>query len=400
MKYTESVVTSQEPRFTMTGGVKLSQSKSEPEHRQVLVVGAGPGGSTVANRLAEEGLDVLVIERRQTIGNPAQCGECLPGWGEMSVAFPSIKHDSWLEDYWQFPDHILGQYLEWMRLFSPSMKEYGFELDCYGAHRLQFDGYLAEKASSQGAEFRTGVELRRVQNQTKLNREVYLTNAGSFTADYVVDASGSLAHVARLRGRGERPGVQLPTIYGQVTGHDSDSFDIFMGSVAPRGYAWIIPKGEIANVGIGVHYDNLDVPLKHRLDTFCEGLGLTLHSYGGGWIPLGGKVKSAVDGNVLSVGDAAGLVMPSNGGGIGQAIVSGKFAAESIISNLQNDAPLNDYNKILSKTMAKQLKISRRSKNLFWTFCRNDFTTELAMRLLGTNGLRRAVDCRRPLIFL
>ncbi|HJM87275.1 MAG TPA: hypothetical protein QF433_03540, partial [Candidatus Thalassarchaeaceae archaeon] len=86
--------------------------------------------------------------------------------------------------------------------------------------------------------------------------------------------------------------------------------------------------------------------------------------------------------------------------GIGQAIVSGKFAAESIISNLQNDAPLTDYNKILSKTMAKQLKISRRSKNLFWTFCRNDFTTELAMRLLGTNGLRRAVDCRRPLIFL
>ena len=366
----------------------------------MLVVGAGPGGSTVANRLAEEGLDVLVIERRQTIGNPAQCGECLPGWGEMSEAFPSIKEDSWLEDYWQFPDHILGQYLEWMRVFSPSMKEYGFSLDCYGAHRLQLDGYLAEQAASQGAEFRTGVELRKVQHQKKLNREVYRTNAGSFTADYVIDASGALAHVARLRGKGERPGVQLPTIYGQVTGHDSDSFDIFMGSVAPRGYAWIIPKGEIANVGIGVHYDNLDVPLKQRLDTFCEGLGLTIHSYGGGWIPLGGKVKSAVDDNVLSVGDAAGLVMPSNGGGVGQAIVSGKFAAESIISNLQNDVPLTDYNKILSKTMAKQLKISLRSKNLFWAFCRNDFTTELAMRVLGTNGLRRAVDCRRPLIIL
>jgi len=378
----------------------MSQSKSEPEHRQVLVVGAGPGGSTVANRLAEEGLDVLVIERRQTIGNPAQCGECLPAWGEMSDAFPSIKQDSWLEDYWQFPDHILGQYLEWMRVFSPSMKEYGFSLDCYGAHRLQLDGYLAEQAVSQGAEFRTGVELRKVQHQTKLNREVYRTNAGSFTADYVIDASGALAHVARLRGKGERPSVQLPTIYGQVTGHDSDSFDIFMGSVAPRGYAWIIPKGEIANVGIGVHYDNLDVPLKQRLDTFCEGLGLTIHSYGGGWIPLGGKVKSAVDGNVLSVGDAAGLVMPSNGGGVGQAIISGKFAAESIISNLENDVPLTDYNKVLSKTMAKPLKNSLRSKNLFWAICRNDFTTELAMRVLGTNGLRRAVDCRRPLIIL
>lgn len=378
----------------------MSQSKSEPEHRQVLVVGGGPGGSTVANRLAEEGLDVLVIERRQTVGNPAQCGECLPAWGEMSDAFPLIKQDPWLEDYWQFPSHIIGQYLEWMRVFSPSMKEYGFELDCYGAHRLQLDGYLADQAESKGAEFQTGTELRKIQNQTKLNREVYRTNNGSFTADYVIDATGSLAHVARLRGKGERPSVQLPTIYAQVSGHDSDSFDIFMGNVAPRGYAWIIPKGEIANVGVGVHYNNLDIPLKQRLDTFCEGLGLTIHSYGGGWIPLGGKVKSAVDGNVLSVGDAAGLVMPSNGGGVGQAMVSGKFAADAIISNLNNDIPLTDYNKILTKTMAKQLKISRRSKNLFWTFCRNDFTTELAMRILGTNGLRRAVDCRRPLIII
>ena len=363
-------------------------------------MGAGPGGTAVAKRLAEEGIDVLVIERRQTVGNPAQCGECFPGWGEMTDAFPLIKDDPWLEDFWQLPSHILGQYLEWMRIFSPSMKDYGFELDCYGAHRLQLDGYLADQAESKGADIQTGTELRKIQNQTKLNREVYRTNKGSFTADYVIDASGSPAHVARLRGKGERPSVQLPTIYAQVTGHDSDSFDIFMGSVAPRGYAWIIPKGEIANVGIGVHYNNLEIPLKQRLDTFCQGLGLTIHSYGGGWIPLGGKVKSAVDDNVLSVGDAAGLVMPSNGGGIGQAIVSGKFAADTIISNINNDLPLTNYNKMLSKTMAKQLKISRRSKNLFWTFCRNDMTTELAMRILGTSGLRRAVDCRRPLIIL
>ncbi|MBT4058961.1 MAG: NAD(P)/FAD-dependent oxidoreductase [Euryarchaeota archaeon] len=370
--------------------------RSEPEHRQVLVVGAGPGGSTAANRLAEAGMDVLVIERRNTVGNPAQCGECVPVWGEMSDAFPLIKDDAWLNDYWQFPDHVLGQYLDWMRVYTPSMKEYGFGLDCYGAHRLQFDGHLADRAVSNGAEIRTATELRKVQKQKKLNREVYRTNNGSFTADYVIDASGALAHVGRLRGGVERPGVQLPTINAQVSGHDSDSFDIFMGSVAPRGYAWIIPKGEIANVGIGVHYDNLGIPLKQRLDTFCEGLDLTIHSYGGGWIPLGGKVKSAVNDNVLAVGDAAGLVMPSNGGGIGQAIVSGKFAADTIISNLNGGASLSAYDRALTATMGKQLRISRRSKNLFWTFCRNDFTTELAMRLLGTNGLRRAVDCRRP----
>ena len=376
------------------------EQKPNPEHRQVLVVGAGPSGSTAANRLAEEGLDVLVIERRQTVGNPAQCGECIPAWAEMTDAFPLVGKDPWLEDYWKFPNHILGQHLDWMRIFSPYMKEYSFSLDCYGAHRLQFDGYLADKAISKGVEIRTATELKKIQQQKKLNREVYHTNEGSFTADYVIDASGSLAHVARLRKKGHRPGVQLPTMYCQVSGHQSDSFDIFMGSVAPGGYAWIIPKGEIANVGIGVRYSNLDVPLKQRLDKFCNELGVKIHSYGGGWIPLGGKVKSAVEGNVLAVGDAAGLVMPSNGGGIGQAIVSGKYAADTIISNLQKDTPLVDYNKLLNNSMGKQLSISRRSKNLFWNLCRNDVTTELAMRLLGTNGLRRAVDCRRPLIII
>lgn len=374
--------------------------RGDVEHREVLVVGCGPGGSTAATRLAEAGVDVLAIERRQTVGNPAQCGECVPAWGEMSDAFPLINNDPWLVDYWQFPDHVLGQYLEWMRIFTPSMKEYGFGLDCYGAHRLQFDGHLADRAVSAGAELRTSTELRKVQKQRKLNREVYRTNEGSFTADYIVDASGALAHVARLRGTGVRPGLQLPTINAQVTGHDSDSFDIFMGSVAPGGYAWIIPKGEIANVGIGVRYNHLDVPLKHRLDLFCEGLGLEIHAYGGGWIPLGGKVRSAVTDNVLAVGDAAGLVMPSNGGGIGQAIVSGKFAADAIIAHRDDGSPLQNYNRNLEVTMGKQLRISRRSKNLFWTFCRNDFTTEMAMRILGTNGLRRAVDCRRPLYII
>jgi digeranylgeranylglycerophospholipid reductase len=92
--------------------------------------------------------------------------------------------------------------------------------------------------------------------------------------------------------------------------------------------------------------------------------------------------------------------MPSNGGGIGQAIISGKLAGDAILSNLNSGASLAVYDRALNLTMAKPLRISTRSKNLFWAFCRNDFMTETAMRILGTNGLRRAVDCRRPLIII
>ncbi len=372
----------------------------DPEHFEVLVVGGGPGGSAAATRLAEEGVEVCMIEKRQVVGNPAQCGECIPGWGEMTEAFPLMKDDPWLESYWEFPDHILAQYLGWMRVFSPKMREYSFELDCYGAHRLQFDGHLADRAVTAGVDLRIGHELRKVQKQPKLDREVYRTNQGSFTADHVIDASGSLAHIARLRGTGERPKTQLPTLYCQVEGHQTDSFDIFLGNIAPGGYAWIIPKGDIANVGIGIKHSKIDRPLKQWLDGFCNNLGLTPLSYGGGWIPIGGKVRKCVTDNVLAVGDAASLVMPSNGGGIGQAIVSGKMAADAILANREQGTSLEMYDDSLNRMMRKQLRISTRTKGMFWHLCRNDFITEVGLRILGTNGVRRAVDCRRPFLFL
>ncbi|MGB1623833.1 MAG: FAD-dependent oxidoreductase, partial [Candidatus Poseidoniaceae archaeon] len=60
---------------------------AEVEHRTVIVIGAGPAGTTCARRLAESGVDVLVLERREVIGHPAQCGECIPNWGEVIGTF-------------------------------------------------------------------------------------------------------------------------------------------------------------------------------------------------------------------------------------------------------------------------------------------------------------------------
>ena len=57
------------------------------EHREVIVVGAGPAGTSCAQRLAEEDIDVLILERRAVVGNPAQCGECIPNWGEVQLPF-------------------------------------------------------------------------------------------------------------------------------------------------------------------------------------------------------------------------------------------------------------------------------------------------------------------------
>ena len=72
------------------------------EHRQVIVIGAGPAGSACAQRLAESGVDVLMLERRTVVGNPAQCGECIPHWGEVVGTFKHLDDHEWLKTYFEF----------------------------------------------------------------------------------------------------------------------------------------------------------------------------------------------------------------------------------------------------------------------------------------------------------
>ena len=376
---------------------------ADVEHRTVIVIGAGPAGTTCARRLAEANVDVLVLERREVVGHPAQCGECIPNWGEVIGTFAGLDDHAWLEETFDVPDRIKLHRLDAMRVFLPSGHHYTFKLDAYAGHRPQFDGHLAERAEAVGAEIRVGVALHRLQQQRKLGRELLVTSdGGRLTCDYLIDATGSLAHVGRMRHGKDpacRPADQVPTVYAQVRGKVPDMFDVFLGSVAPNGYAWIIPKGpDTANVGLGVRAGKLDGRLKDHLRTFCDNLDLEILEVGGGWIPMGGPVRRMVDGNALAVGDAAGLVMPSNGGGISQAIISGCFAADAILDHQRDGTPLQAYQDRIEFTFGRALKNSLRSKNLGYAMMRNDFLTESILRILGPiGGIKRAMECDRPL---
>ena len=116
---------------------------------------------------------------------------------------------------------------------------------------------------------------------------------------------------------------------------------------------------------------------------------------------MGGMVKHMVDGNSIAIGDAAGLVMPSNGGGISQAMISGCFAAESIIENLDNNSPLTGYRKKIDSCMKAPLRNSLRSKEMGYALMRGNLLTEIILRILGPiGGIKRAMECHRPLWLL
>ena len=141
--------------------------------------------------------------------------------------------------------------------------------------------------------------------------------------------------------------------------------------------------------------------VKEHLARFCDGLGLEIMSYGGGWIPMGGPIKRMVDDNVLAVGDAAGLVMPSNGGGISQAIISGVFAAETGSAHLKEGTSLGRYEDRVRSSMGPALRNSLRSKRMAYLMMHGDLLTDVLLRILGPiGGIRRAMECGRPLYVL
>lgn len=108
-------------------------------------------------------------------------------------------------------------------------------------------------------------------------------------------------------------------------------------------------------------------------------------------------MKTMVDGSTLAVGDAAGLVMPSNGGGISQAIISGCFAAEAILDNLNKGTPLSAYETRLRASLGRALKNSLRTKNFGYAFFKGDLITESILRILGPiGGIKRAMECDKP----
>ena len=290
---------------------------ADVEHRTVIVIGAGPAGTTCARRLAEANVDVLVLERREVVGhrhsavNASQTGvrSSAPCWtGRSCLVGGNLRRPG--------PHQVAstGRHAG----VPPSGHHYTFKLDAYAGHRPQFDGHLAERAEA-GAEIRVGVALLRLQQQRKLGRELLVTSdGGRLTCDYLIDATGSLAHVGRMRhGKDSacRPAIRSRPCTRRF---EERCRTCSMSSSA----AW--PQtgmhGSSRRPGHGQRRTRSAGGQARRAtqgppQDLCDNLDLEILEVGGGWIPMGGPVKRMVDGNALAVGDAAGLVMPSNGGG-------------------------------------------------------------------------------------
>lgn len=283
----------------------------------VLVIGLGPAGSSASLSAAKRGLSVAAIERKEVIGVPVQCAEFIP--------LP-------LSGYAQ-KANVLLQKIEGMKSILPSGSATHTGFAGLMINRSAFDQALAHEAQSQGAGLHLSSMLKRLDFTA--NKAWVSTPSGLVEFQYrvLIAADGPHSAVARALGW---PPLQIVNTrqYTVNLRRPYTDTDIWLSDNYPGGYAWLFPKGQHANLGLGADKKwqaDLKTPLDHlHRQLVSEGMvGEDICYRTGGAIPVGGLRENLVHHNILFTGDAAGLTHPISGAGIAAAVTSGEYAGEA-----------------------------------------------------------------------
>jgi geranylgeranyl reductase family protein len=319
----------------------------------VIVVGAGTGGSTAARFAAEKGLNVCLIDRkpRSKIGEKI-CGDAV---GNDIFDFLSINHPK---------DEELSCYIKGAKLYSPNKKKCLTLLDPkqagYIVNRLEFGQRLLNEALDAGVlqflDKTMALDLLQ-KNGTVNGLQVKLENGEKvdLNTKILIDASGFYSPL--------RKKVRSSLIEKEILKEDSilcyreivkfspndqqvddpEYISIILDQEkAPGGYIWYFPKNESSlNIGIGAFMDYKgkvkDLYQKNVFQEFIKTSNFEILSTGGGVVPVRRPLWSCADNGIIFIGDAACQVNPLHGGGIDPSMRAGFHAANSATNAINND---------------------------------------------------------------
>ncbi|WP_202319217.1 digeranylgeranylglycerophospholipid reductase [Archaeoglobus neptunius] len=356
----------------------------------VVVVGAGPAGSMAAKTAAENGLKVLLVEKRQEIGTPVRCAE-------------GISREN-VERFFEVDKKWIAAEVTGAKIYAPDKTEVVMSEEMAGnevgyvLERKIFDRFIAREAAKAGAEVYvktacTDFERRNGFVRVKLRR---MGEEWDVEARILIGADGVESKIGRKAGiiKTLKMNDIESCVQYLMTGLDIDqSYTYFyLGrEVAPGGYAWIFPKGNSsANVGIGVLPKMAEKTAREYLDAFIEREGIEgkVVEVVAGAVPVYGEIETAVSDNIMLVGDAAFHADPITGGGIANALAggyyAGKVAAEAVKKGDFSAGFLRKYDELWKDDFGKKLK---RNKKLQLKFLEMDDATinKLAASISGKN---------------
>jgi geranylgeranyl reductase family protein len=324
----------------------------------VIVVGAGPGGSAAAYHMARHGLRVLLLEKAE-FPREKVCGDGLTPRAVKQLVKMGITTDpdaGWLRNRGL---RVIGGgvrlELDWPQLAS--FPDYGLTRT-----RLDFDHLLAKRAAEAGAELRTNTTVTGPLFDKAGRVAGVQTNESQFRAPLVVAADGVSGRFALGLGiakREDRPiGVAVRRYYHSPQRHDDDYLESWLelrsregGDKLLPGYGWIFGMGDgRVNVGLGVLNSSVAFGKTNYRQLLVDWLGSTPPDWGmndeanadgpilGAALPMGFNRVPHYSRGTLLVGDCGGMVNPFNGEGIAYAMESGELAAEVAVQALARPA--------------------------------------------------------------
>lgn len=374
----------------------------------LAIVGAGPGGLYAAVQALERGLTVHIFDKKTEIGVPVKCGEYFPVRKEMEHLLPSAGEYMHVFDV---PEEAIDNVCKTIRVISPKGGVFEFDFESYVLDRKRLEQGMAKKVSDLGGTLELATEADLFNHAGELM--VGKNKAEAIRAKVVIAADGFPSKVARsaaiLTEEYTTPNnVAINYEYLMSgLGVDQSITEMYFGmDFAPGGYGWIIPKGNrTANVGIGIRasYSKRNDG-KSYLEFFLHHSDLTRRKLDGGILgcmiadvlPVDGPLRRTYSDHVMAVGDAAGMVMPTNGGGISTAMITGEIAGQVAADHIQKHMPLSEYERRWKDVLGREMYISTKLRRCADPFMRNDFLFHLIMRFLGTNGIKDVITCKVP----
>jgi geranylgeranyl reductase family protein len=295
------------------------------ERYDVLVAGAGPAGSATAIHLARDGVRVLLADRAR-FPRDKPCGGGVTG---RALRQAPCAIDPVVE-------HVVDTF-ELRVDYGRSFRRASPEPLILMTQRRGLDAYLAEQAAAAGATFRDGARVADVE----LGEDGVTATVGDepVSAAVLVGADGANGVVAKAVGLddGIIRGVALEgNAAWELLDRDRYSGTAVVELGSPKGgYGWLFPKGDHANLGVG-GWASEGPHLREHLALLARAHGVdpdALTHLRGHRLPMRRiGATSPAQGNVVLVGDAAGLVDPLSGDGIYEAFVSARLASEAILA--------------------------------------------------------------------
>jgi digeranylgeranylglycerophospholipid reductase len=341
----------------------------------VVVIGAGPAGSTATRYLAKKGLKVCIIDK-DSFPRDKPCGG---GFSTRLIEeFPYLRKRT---------DDFLKGVAKVGILHSPNRCiVLRGKVDMALALRIDFDNVLLESAQEEGIDSLIGIRAKHVRIRQNYS-EVLLSDGTCIKSSIVLGADGVSSMVARESGLQRRwPSnkitacrvAEIPATSGQILERYTEDlqYHFYANLGGLPGYGWIFPKQDTINIGLGIVGTHAQ-GLPRFFDVFAKYLkrenllmkNADLSTAKGGLVPTGGPVRKSFIDRCLLVGDAAGMVSPLTGGGIAYAMRAARFVSIVLVSAFEEgmleETKLLQYEQMWQNEFGNEFKEQLLAQKLF-----------------------------------